>query len=886
MREDEFLIADPVFCDTIEAAQDGTGFTAAGRVAPPGWGRIERGVWTGFQPLGLTLPAQGWKVHVSTTAEHAEHALAEVWDYCVNAGVAFKLLRSARIHSLLNAKGASRSSSGKLAAIYPVTEQELQATLSGLQSRLGGLPGPYVLTDLRWGSGPLYVRYGAFLDVWGASPVTGEPVLCLTRPDGRVEPDLRRPVFQVPSWARVPDFIQEQIDAAADVVHGDIGYVIERALHSSNAGGVYAGRDRHGRAVVLKEARPNAGLDGHGADAVSRLRHEAHALRVMSGSGVTPELVEELTWWEHSFLVQEYVDGETLHDRIARTYPYIYPSPSPEALREYTDWAIELIERVHKAVDLFHERGLVFGDLHPANIMLATDGRVVLLDPELSFDAADTEHRVTLGDPGYRHPALVSGGRCLDDYALTCLRLALFLPLTSMLYWDRDLSEGGKAEQLARAAMERFPLPHGWDRAILADLRRLAGVAPPAEAPTSLGARRSARALGSARRWPWLLAETILATATPERPDRLYPGGPQGFAVSPTSVAHGAGGVLHALSQVLPDAIPASHVAWLARAAQEDRGPFTGLFDGLVGAGVVLAELGEPERGLAVLERAKGRFALSGSADLFGGAAGRGLGALRLHVLTGSPAALAVAEQAGEQLAALVAGPQARKDDWEPLVAPARGGLMAGWSGVALCLLRLYQAGGDPAYLDLALDAVRRDTDRLQPAGGGLHVADDAGRVLLYLSSGSIGVGLVANELLDALDAADGGAPTSERSDHAAALRTALAGIRHTCDTEFSIMPGLFEGRAGVLAGSVLLDRGRRVTRHVDDLAWHLVAHEPGLAVPGFGLIRLSMDLATGSAGVMLALHLAQTGAGALLPALGLTPHQASALPHRALGRR
>jgi serine/threonine protein kinase len=880
MRDDEFLIADPVFCDAIERASDDTGFEVCRRETPAGWSRLERGVWAGFQPQGVALPGQGWKIHVSVTAEDADAALAAVWDYCVESRVTFKVLRTRRIHTLLNAKGASRSSSGKLAAIYPVGDAELSAALTELQRRLAGIEGPYVLTDLRWGSGPLYLRYGAFLDAWGTSPATGEPVLCMTQPDGTRVPDLRRPVFQVPEWAPVPGLVQEQIDAAADVVNGDLGYSVERALHSSNAGGVYAGRDRTGRQVVLKEARPHAGLDPHGTDAVARLRNEAQNLRRLSGTGAAPELIEELTWWEHHFLVQEYVDGETLHDRIARTYPYIYPAPTPGQLRDYTEWAQGVLEQVERALEAFHERGLVFGDLHPANVMLASDGRVLLVDPELSFEASDTQHRVLLGDPGFRHPALASGGRLLDDYALTCLRLSVFLPLTSLLYWDRDLAAGGKAEQLARTATGLFPLPDGWDGELLADLRRLAGVNQPDHpSAASLAARRAGRALESPHRWPRLLAETILSTATPDRSDRLYPSGPQGFAYSPAGVAYGAAGVLHALNQVSPELVPCDHVAWLDRAARNDAGPFSGLLDGLVGAAVVLADLGEPERALQVLDRAGSRFALNRSADLFGGAAGRGLGALHLHALTDSPAALQVADQATAELTELLTREAPGRSQPDQLVAPTRGGLMAGWSGVALYLLRQHQRTGDTAYLDLALDAVRRDVDRLQVAGGGLHVGDDAGRVLLYLSSGSIGVGLVVRELLDALDAL-GAYATQTQRDHARVLRAALRGIRHTTDTPFSVMPGLFEGRAGVLVGSVLLGGDASpavpIQRHIEDLAWHLVGHESGLAVPGFGLIRLSMDLATGSAGVLLATSVAQTGAGDILPALGLTPNPAS----------
>ena len=53
---------------------------------------------------------------------------------------------------------------------------------------------------------------------------------------------------------------------------GDLPYRIEKALHFSNGGGVYAGTDtRDGRRVVLKEARPHAGLAADGQSRLSPL---------------------------------------------------------------------------------------------------------------------------------------------------------------------------------------------------------------------------------------------------------------------------------------------------------------------------------------------------------------------------------------------------------------------------------------------------------------------------------------------------------------------------------------------------------------------------------------------------------------------------------------
>ncbi len=72
------------------------------------------------------------------------------------------------------------------------------------------------------------------------------------------------------------------------------------------------------------------------------------------------------------------------------------------------------------------------------------------------------------------------------------------------------------------------------------------------------------------------------------------------------------------------------------------------------------------------------------------------------------------------------------------------------------------------------------------------------------------------------------------------------------------IQPGLFSGRAGILptspVGRPTRRRIRKSCTHVRRLAWHAMPHGGGIAFPGTQLLRLSMDLATGTAGVLLAL--------------------------------
>jgi hypothetical protein len=72
------------------------------------------------------------------------------------------------------------------------------------------------------------------------------------------------------------------------------------------------------------------------------------------------------------------------------------------------------------------------------------------------------------------------------------------------------------------------------------------------------------------------------------------------------------------------------------------------------------------------------------------------------------------------------------------------------------------------------------------------------------------------------------------------------------------ILPGLFTGRAGILA--YLAGRSPDpksdplVLKQIRGLSWHAVPYGDGVAFPGTALLRLSMDLATGNAGILLAL--------------------------------
>ncbi|MFJ9692602.1 class III lanthionine synthetase LanKC [Kitasatospora sp. NPDC101183] len=837
---------DPVFYDDPAAGDDTEDlYPQATAPLPDGWERTRDGVWVYHHPAGTVLPDQGWKVHVSGTPDNAPSVIDTVLAHAHAHRLSVKHLRGRATVLKANAKYAPRGSSGKLLTLYPRDEAELHDTLTALEPLLKDHRGPYILSDLRWRTSVLHIRYGAFRQLYCLDD-QGRTVAALRDADGTLVPDRRRPVFSVPDWVTVPPFLTEQIHARTQdqAAPDDFPYTVERALHFSNGGGVYKARDRRdGRTVVLREARPLAGLDAHGTDAVTRLHRERDMLRRLEGLDFVPRLYEHRTVWEHEYLVEEFVDGEKL-ERFLFTgrHPLLDGDPDPQAVAEHAALALDFADQLTAMLRTLHERGVAFGDLHPGNVMVRPDNRLALVDFELAFDL-EGGTPPAFGAPGFISPAARTG-TAVDDYALACLRLFLFLPLTFLIELD-----AGKAADLAHAAAARFGLPDTWAGQLLADLARATGGTLPPGRLHRAGAPQGPAELPDPATPEGLraladdLAAGILAAATPHRADRLYPGDPEQFTRQGTDLAHGAAGVLYALAAT-GRPVPAEHLDWLLAAARRPDAVHPGLLDGLAGTALALDAAGRTDDAHDVLERVHHLTATREGLGVLGPtlASGlAGLGLAHLHLAAGHPDADALLRRAEDLAHRLTTTAQP----------PAGTGLLTGPTGSALFLVRLHEHTGEARWLAAARTALAEDLAGARQDRKGLLLAHD-GRTTAYLADGSAGAALTARALQAHLP-----------GDHD--LARAAEELERACHAEFVLMPGLFEGRAGLATALTAAPRERQLAR----LAWHLVRHQGRAAVPGHQLLRLSCDLATGSAGLLLALH------GEALPLL--SPRSATA---------
>jgi eukaryotic-like serine/threonine-protein kinase len=165
--------------------------------------------------------------------------------------------------------------------------------------------------------------------------------------------------------------------------HEGIGpYRIERELGRGGMGIVYLGRDsRLDRPVALKALPEELARDG---ERLARFEREAKILASLNHPNIASIYgIEEAAG--RRFLALEYVDGETLADRIAR-------GPLP------LDDTIEIGIQLAAGMEAAHESSVIHRDLKPANIMLGRGEAVKILDFGLAKGRVATESDIDLGD--------------------------------------------------------------------------------------------------------------------------------------------------------------------------------------------------------------------------------------------------------------------------------------------------------------------------------------------------------------------------------------------------------------------------------------------------------------------------------------------------------
>jgi hypothetical protein len=180
--------------------------------------------------------------------------------------------------------------------------------------------------------------------------------------------------------------------------YGD--YDIESFLGKGSIGKVFLARHRRiGRRVALKTVHLEQKFedDEDRTEFYKRLQREAELCGSMQHPNVVTLYDVGYEGDVVSYLATEYVDGESLLQRLRRTRPL----PLEEALSISAD--------VLRGLAYAHSKGIIHRDIKPANILLTTDGHAKIADFGVArpLHSSLTATRSLVGTPNYMSPEQV-----------------------------------------------------------------------------------------------------------------------------------------------------------------------------------------------------------------------------------------------------------------------------------------------------------------------------------------------------------------------------------------------------------------------------------------------------------------------------------------------
>ncbi|MCP4608879.1 MAG: protein kinase [Planctomycetes bacterium] len=223
-------------------------------------------------------------------------------------------------------------------------------------------------------------------------------------------------------------------------------FEIVEIIGRGGMGVVYLARDtKLDRSVALKSMPAELQVS---STAQARFKREAKLLASLNhpNIGAIHDIIEQEEG--ASYLVLEYVPGQTLAQRIAR-----------EQLK--LEEVLSVAQQIAEAISAAHEKGVVHRDLKPGNIKITPEGKVKVLDFGLAKTSVDegrsdeitiTQPGRIMGTPAYMSPEQARGkptDKRSDIWSFGCI---MYQMLTACLPFEGETA----TDTLARI-IERHP---------------------------------------------------------------------------------------------------------------------------------------------------------------------------------------------------------------------------------------------------------------------------------------------------------------------------------------------------------------------------------------------------------------------------------------------
>ena len=356
--------------------------------------------------------SQGWKIHVSATILSACDIFRSVAPYLKKRDTLFKATKSlAELQKLNAGVFYGFSQVGKFITIYPASTENALVIADELHALTANQPAPIVPWDNSLHEKScVYYRFGGFskLDVIFRK----RKVPAISRSDGKLIRDLRKPGAAVPGWLTDPFQRMRRRATGETLTPLETSYTNYEALVQRGKGGVYTALDHSfvpPKPCVIKEGRRFGETDWFGRDGFARIKREAHFLKLSSPLiAAVPRIITSFQANGCFYLVLERIAGRSLQNVIGSRERI-----STRRMLDYCENMAQIVADIHAA-------GWAWRDCKPANFCCQKDHKLRALDFEGACRLRETEPP-WLVTPGYHPPKgrrTSSDLEAVDLYAL------------------------------------------------------------------------------------------------------------------------------------------------------------------------------------------------------------------------------------------------------------------------------------------------------------------------------------------------------------------------------------------------------------------------------------------------------------------------------------
>jgi class III lanthionine synthetase len=861
-----YTLSHPEFYEPLDnyIVNEAAYYRGVRELLPRDWQILRNSIWFHCIPADAHLISQGWKIHISTVTHTVSDLLNAVLPVLIKDRAPFKFAADPSILFLLISKQWQRGGAGKFLTIYPRNAEHFACLLEKLHAVTKGHEGPYVLSDRRYkDSKCLFYRYG------GISPrssltIKGDRTAFIMSPEGERIPDRRQASFHLPPWVKDPFVSEPTVPLPEKRTLKNGRYLVESALRFTNTGGLYVALDTEtNEKVVLKESRPLTNVNELGVGSTALLKKEYRLLKMLEADRIGPRPIDFFHEWEHSFLVEELLDGITIRQHSVLHNVTRTTRPSPAYLTDFCDALKAVFTQLAGLVSRLGRNHVVFRDLSPTNVLVLKNGEIRLVDFEAASELG-VDPLTNLFTPGYASADHFSADVAQyenDYFSIGALMLAYLMPIHAAMGLDSTIHE-----RFIRSIGEDYGLPTSLTSLLLRLMSRDPAERPkPTEVISTLSNPspiRKGRIDDSTdvsdeeidnviRR----ILEYTMTQANYNRSSHLFPCDPTVFTTNPLGLAYGACGVAYAFSKITGQ-VPFAISEWILSrpVTAEDYPP--GLYIGIAGIAWTLLDLGFHDAAEKILARSDDH-PLPPTFDLFYGWAGWGMTQLRFYLTLGDPRYLEKATVAGRELIKARTSSEDGKSCYWGGPDGLRFGFAHGASGISLFLLYLYLATRNEEFIHIGKQALEFDLLHAVDLGDGPLWPTRAGvdrSLVPYWRYGSAGIGAVLLRY--------------NRVWHEDHYAPVLRAIKRSLIRKHAIFPHKGFGLAGL--GDLLVDMAnqgidpdecmagaRTVAAGV--LLFQLDRGADGIAFPGADLWKISCDYITGSAGIALFLHRLRT---------------------------